>query len=341
MKKVLLAIGCVATLLTAQAQIPTNGLIDHWKLDNTLTNESTGRPLLQPYGRGICASQSSGLPTVTVRDPNPGDNFFTDKNGAADGAYHCYQKPTNDSSFCNQVPPNGIHIKLFAYDTRLETTLDYSFQNLDRTFALWAKRTNLNVASRLFFVGEQVSKRAFGLDLNAGSLATLFVWGAADDLNVTTTADTLWHHYAATYDGSKMVLYIDGLEVGQKAISNLNTGLGKMFFGANQNYLDDIRFYDRALSASEVATFVAQSPNSIKSNSFESMSIYPNPTNNILNIQTNATIEVITIYNLQGQNIMNITSNNNQLDLTSLAEGAYIMQINTKEGIARRTIIKQ
>lgn len=69
--------------------------------------------------------------------------------------------------------------------------------------------------------------------------------------------------------------------------------------------------------------------------------LYPNPTNNILNIQTDATIEVITIYNLQGQNMMNITSNNNQLDLSNLSEGAYILQINTTEGIVRRTIIKE
>lgn len=70
------------------------------------------------------------------------------------------------------------------------------------------------------------------------------------------------------------------------------------------------------------------------------ISIYPNPTNNILNIQIDATIEAISVYNFQGQNVLNV-SNTNQLDLSNLAEGAYIVQINTDKGTARKTIIKQ
>jgi len=69
--------------------------------------------------------------------------------------------------------------------------------------------------------------------------------------------------------------------------------------------------------------------------------LYPNPTNNIINITTAATIETLTVYNLQGQSLIEVKSNIKQLDLSNLAQGAYIIQMKTAEGFARRTIVKQ
>lgn len=69
--------------------------------------------------------------------------------------------------------------------------------------------------------------------------------------------------------------------------------------------------------------------------------LYPNPTNNIINITTAATIETLTVYNLQGQSLIEVKSNIKQLELSNLAQGAYIIQMKTAEGFARRTIVKQ
>lgn len=71
------------------------------------------------------------------------------------------------------------------------------------------------------------------------------------------------------------------------------------------------------------------------------MNIYPNPTNNIINIQTDATIEAVNVYNLQGQNVMSITSNSHQFDMAHLHSGTYIIQINTNKGVARKIISKE
>jgi hypothetical protein len=65
-----------------------------------------------------------------------------------------------------------------------------------------------------------------------------------------------WHHLVATYDGSNIKLYADGNFVGEK----LNPG---SFSGGSQDYMswigdgwqgsmDDLRFYTRTLSASDV-----------------------------------------------------------------------------------------
>jgi len=69
--------------------------------------------------------------------------------------------------------------------------------------------------------------------------------------------------------------------------------------------------------------------------------VYPNPTNGQLQIVTSAMIKNIVIYNLQGQIVWSANHHTTELDLTDFAEGAYFMIINMREGIARRTIVKQ
>ena len=75
-----------------------------------------------------------------------------------------------------------------------------------------------------------------------------------------------WHHAAAVYDGSAMRLYLDGVEVGSRSKSGpLDTnGAVGAWIGGNPDgsrywdgAIDDVRIYDRALSASEIAALHA------------------------------------------------------------------------------------
>jgi hypothetical protein len=74
-------------------------------------------------------------------------------------------------------------------------------------------------------------------------------------------ADAQWHHLAASYDGSRLTVYIDGKEAGSVAatgpiaLNNLPLTLGSMhgipaspWSGA----LDDARLYNRALTPDEI-----------------------------------------------------------------------------------------
>jgi hypothetical protein len=76
-----------------------------------------------------------------------------------------------------------------------------------------------------------------------------------------TVADEQWHHVAGTYDGERIVLYLDGVEEGAVTASGpvaVNTApvtigenavtRGRFFNG----WLDDARLYDRGLSAGEI-----------------------------------------------------------------------------------------
>lgn len=73
------------------------------------------------------------------------------------------------------------------------------------------------------------------------------------------SADDTWHHYAITADGTNVHLYRDGALVGTNAfVPNwTSTGGKKFFLGGDAAYslsghLDDVRIYDRVLSASDI-----------------------------------------------------------------------------------------
>jgi len=72
------------------------------------------------------------------------------------------------------------------------------------------------------------------------------------------------------------------------------------------------------------------------------INIYPNPTNDKLNveIQEKATLEII---NTQGQIVYtkSLTEKQNNLDLSNLVSGVYTLRIKTDRGIAIRKLIKQ
>lgn len=67
--------------------------------------------------------------------------------------------------------------------------------------------------------------------------------------------------------------------------------------------------------------------------------VFPNPTANLLQIQTESTLISTTIYSLQGQKI--IESSDLTIDVSLFELGMYMIQIETMEGFYTETFIKQ
>ena len=76
--------------------------------------------------------------------------------------------------------------------------------------------------------------------------------------------DDQWHHVGFVWDGAYRILYLDGVEVARDtALQNpLKSATGGMFIGAGKNLepgtffsglIDDVRIYNKALSAEELA----------------------------------------------------------------------------------------
>ncbi len=102
------------------------------------------------------------------------------------------------------------------------------------------------------------SKTRLRFRLKAGGSTTTLI---ASSGNLT---ENQWFHAAAVYDGVTMKLYLDGATVGirSKAGSIATDGSVPVWIGGNptdpsvrpwQGAIDDVRIYDRALSAAEVA----------------------------------------------------------------------------------------
>ena len=80
----------------------------------------------------------------------------------------------------------------------------------------------------------------------------------------TNLGDNQWHHVAGTWDGATVRVYVDGVLDGSKAFfGTLQSGqTNRAFLGRSETsspgyfdgLIDDVRFYDHALTAVEIAT---------------------------------------------------------------------------------------
>jgi hypothetical protein len=82
-----------------------------------------------------------------------------------------------------------------------------------------------------------------------------------------------------------------------------------------------------------------------KSDILDNISVYPNPTRDILNIQSNSTtIKNVEIYDIQGRRIIDIPADGQtslNMNISSYKSGIYFVKINTVGGSVTRKIIKR
>jgi hypothetical protein len=130
------------------------------------------------------------------------------------------------------------------------------------TLEAWVRPTALS-SWRTVILKETLSNLAYALygstsnasrpDTEAGS-----AWLYGPSALATNT----WSHLAATYDGTTLRLYVNGTQVASKASSVLMpVSSGPLRMGGNaiwgeffSGQIDDVRVYNRALSAAEVQT---------------------------------------------------------------------------------------
>jgi VCBS repeat-containing protein len=99
---------------------------------------------------------------------------------------------------------------------------------------------------------------------DAASLPAGYVRTTSDQNATGTTAIgiNVWTHLAVTYDGTTLRLYVGGVEVASRALSGamvvttnaLTIGGNTLGVGYFQGLIDDVRIYNRALTAIEIQT---------------------------------------------------------------------------------------
>ncbi len=78
---------------------------------------------------------------------------------------------------------------------------------------------------------------------------------------------------------------------------------------------------------------------SVDDNKDEQVFAYPNPTNNVLNVNAEKMIDNIKLYSIKGSEVFdqtNISNNSAALNLSSLSAGKYVMIITLSDGTQRK-----
>ncbi|MEZ4804154.1 MAG: T9SS type A sorting domain-containing protein [Bacteroidia bacterium] len=70
------------------------------------------------------------------------------------------------------------------------------------------------------------------------------------------------------------------------------------------------------------------------------LNMYPNPVQNMLNINSETEILEVLIYDMQGKLVLE-SGKSNTIDVNSLNKGVYVVTVRTSEGVAHQTIIKE
>jgi hypothetical protein len=140
------------------------------------------------------------------------------------------------------------------------------------TLEAWVYPTASGAAWRNVLIKERAGGEAYNLYANTpSSVPTVYVIRAdqtGTPLNANGTAGlplNSWSHLAATHDGTTLRLYVNGVQVGTRAVSGaLLTSTGALRIGGNsvwgeffQGRIDEVRIYNRALSAAEIQTDMA------------------------------------------------------------------------------------
>ena len=171
-----------------------------------------------------------------------------------------------------------------------------------------------------------------------------------------------WYSFVATYDSLKIRIYINGVIVdsaASTAIAPIGNSTDSIFIGASyqgttgaypywfKGLMDDLRIYNRVLSASEIAQYNSLSVSNTEKTNFD-ISLYPNPTKNNFTIDgyinTNAPVQIDIINNI-GQVVYttSLTTHNGfikeNIATNNLTPGLYFLRLKAADEVQTLKLI--
>jgi hypothetical protein len=210
----------------------SGGLIAHWRLD---------------ANSGTSAADSAGSHAGTLIN---GATWTTGKVGNGvrlDGLNDFITLPSLD------IPGGAMTIAAWINTSSVDNFTDQRFVS---------KANGSDVTNHFWMLGQATvdGQRRLRFRLKTDGTTTTLV-ASSGNLPLNT-----WYHATATYDGTRMRLYLNGVAVGSivktGAIStstSVPTNIGRNPNGSNYMHgvIDDVRIYNRALTAAEIASVMS------------------------------------------------------------------------------------
>ncbi len=133
------------------------------------------------------------------------------------------------------------------------------------TLEAWVNPSALGTAWRTVLFKEQAAHMTYALYANSSTTrptGQAYVGGQRDARGPTALTTGAWTHLAVSYDGATLRLYVNGTQAATLATSGpMAVSTGPLKLGGNAIWgewfagrMDDVRVYNRALSASELQT---------------------------------------------------------------------------------------
>lgn len=256
---------------------------------------------------------------------NAGTSFVTDRHGNSNGAININNSGSN------------------------ATIVGLSYGASSRSISVWAKTNVLNsTINYVFHYGSPGNGN--GLAFRPTTILYFENGGANLELSNTNTNNT-WVHYVCTYDGTTAKVYKNGVlfSSGAKTFNTINnsdifklgiaeTGAVNYFNGA----IDDLKIYNYVLNTTEISNLYTSNMltyENFNANNLE-VGLFPNPVNDILNIDTKEEILSVEVFAFQGQKVM--SSKENKINVSQLPAGIYLVRIqDVNNNIATKKIIKK
>ncbi|RKQ94073.1 all-beta uncharacterized protein [Solirubrobacter pauli] len=136
------------------------------------------------------------------------------------------------------------------------------------TLEAWVRPTTIGGAWRTVLIKEQPSDLIYALyadDTSSRPAAHVFTSADRGIAGPGTMPTNVWTHLAATYDGSALRVFVNGVQAASSSISgSIRTSTGVLRIGGNavwgewfSGLIDEVRIYNRALTATELQSDMA------------------------------------------------------------------------------------
>ncbi len=271
--------------------------------------------------------------------------LVNDRHGNANGAYafsgSVYSKITLPDTSILKKPYLSVSLWLLPQDSLSTQFIVFSKNKSGSNFEGYS----LVIVNNTFHISKHCpdSSRYSTLDAN------------------TTIRPNVWQHVVSTVGTDSIKLYVNGAWVGS-ALSKfpIQYETGKHFVvggtGESFNYpfkgnIDNMRFYNRELTALEVSQLYQESVECALSTGLtkltenESPGIFPNPCNTVLKLNNlvNALQSTLEIYDATGRLVQRVSPSTSdfELDVSKLASGMYLLYQINGQGTSVTRFVKQ
>jgi hypothetical protein len=158
------------------------------------------------------------------------------------------------------------------------------------------------------------------------------VLNAVENLSATMNANAVTLTWDALSGADEYIIRRNGEEVATQTETTFTETLAEGIYTYN--------IVARNGNKYSMPAFITVNTNAISVDEIvtEHVSVYPNPTSGILNVDINENFNAV-IYNYQGQVVMKTYVNNGQIDMSQLVSGIYFVEIRTNNSVSVEKVI--